>query len=52
MKQLSKLFVGCLAVALVIFSSCSSNAPAAKGTAKAKGPLPEEKVGWGLGFLA
>lgn len=52
MKQLTKFFVGCMAVALVIFASCSTNVPATKGASKAKGPFPEEKLGWKLGSQA
>lgn len=52
MKSISKWFAGCLALTLLIFASCSSNAPAAKSSTKAKGPFPEEKLGWQLGSQA
>lgn len=53
MKHLTKLMLGCLAIAIVLFTSCSTNGKvSAAGSTKAKGPFPEEKLGWKLGSQA
>jgi len=52
MKQLTKLIFSYLAITVLIFSSCSSTSPITNGASKAKGPFPEEKLGWKLGTQA
>ncbi|MGJ1204737.1 sugar phosphate isomerase/epimerase family protein [Sphingobacterium lactis] len=54
MKQLTKLCSGILAVALLMFASCASKVhpTTEEAVTKAKGPFPEEKLGWKLGAQA